>query len=75
MSRAVALIPILEEAGVRLRPMNRMNRRPSSSTYIGDCPRCGTRDTLFVERPGTRLMTTCCNEQGGLLAVFRLVLR
>lgn len=72
MTRPVGLLPILADAGVRMRPLNRVY--PKHGHWIGDCPRCGKEDGLWVEPGGLQFSTTCKCESGGLVALFRLLL-
>ena len=68
----MALLPLLEEAGVRMRPLNRAY--PTHGHWIGDCPRCRKADALFVEPGGVAFTTTCGCERGGFVALTRLLL-
>jgi hypothetical protein len=63
---------MLADAGVRMRPLNRAD--PEQGHWIGDCPRCGKPDALFVEPGGLAFSTICGCESGGLVALFRLLL-
>jgi hypothetical protein len=68
------LLPMLEQVGIRMVPMNRQHPDRWHSTYMGDCPRCHRENTLFVERGGTEFTTTCCGERGGWVVLARLLL-
>jgi hypothetical protein len=66
---------LVEDAGLRLRPMNRM--QPRYGHHVGDCPRCGHTDGLWIA-PGWRSFSTSCGcvrGDAGPLALYGLLLR
>jgi len=54
---ANALVGLLVQLGVRLRPLNRLE--PAHGHLVGNCPICGRTDALFVA-PGRKKFTTSC---------------
>jgi hypothetical protein len=67
------LADLIEDGDIALRPMNRAD--PRQGHHVGDCPRCGARDALWVE-PGWRQFSTSCRcwrGNGGPFALFRLM--
>ena len=59
------LIAMLDRAGCRMRPMNRL--RPSDGHWIGSCPFCHAEDRCFAEPGLTEWSVTCGCSSGGTL--------
>ncbi len=66
---------LVEDAGTRVRPMNRAT--PRFGHHVGNCPRCGEIDALWIASDWKSFSTTCdCwRGDGGPLALFGLLLR
>jgi hypothetical protein len=65
---AKPLVAMLERAGARPRALNRV--APPQGHLVGDCPLCGSADTLWVARDRESWSTTCCTS--GSLSTWEL---
>jgi len=66
---------LIEDEGLRVRPMNRM--QPRYGHWVADCPRCGHTDGLWIA-PNWRTISTTCGcvrGDGGPQALFSLLVR
>ncbi len=66
---------LIEDEGLRVRPMNRV--APRHGHHVGNCPRCGKVDGLWIAPDWRSFSTTCdcVRGDGGPLALFSLLLR
>jgi len=65
---------LVADAGLRVRPMNRVE--PRHGHHVGDCPRCRMTDALWIA-PDWRSVSTSCDclrGDGGYSALLTLVL-
>lgn len=73
-SRPTLLGRLVEDAGLRVRPMNRAD--PRYGHWVTDCPSCGKDSALWIA-PNWRSFSTSCDcwhGDGGPLALFGLLL-
>ena len=73
--RQTLIEQLVADEGLRVRPMNRAT--PRFGHHVGDCPRCGEVDGLWIA-PDWRSFSTSCGcvrGEAGALALLALLLR